>query len=92
MKVSVFSNDGGLLWSREITTGPPSVFTSTNYLHDGMQHKIIGALDDALTEARGQLRGFSLDVADVVSDVRATAAKVNRRVPIAIAWNRDAGR
>ena len=92
MKVSVFSNDGEMLWSREITAGQPSGITSTNYLRDGTQQKIIGALVDALAEARGQLGRLPLQVVDTVSNVGAAAAKVDRRVPIAIAWNSDAGR
>ena len=91
MKVSIFADNGALLWSRNNAADQPSGFTSNNYLCDGTQQKIIDALNDALTEASGQLRG-SFEIPDVVSDVRATATEVNRRVPIAIAWNRDASR
>jgi hypothetical protein len=92
MKVSVFSENGCLLWSREITEGQPSGFTSVNYLRDGTQHEIVAALSDALDEALGQLSSAPLEVVDAVADVGLAAAKVDRHVPLAIVRNRDAGR
>ena len=92
MKVSIFSENGYLLWSREITEGhTPSGITSANYLRDGTQHKIIVALVDALAEARGQLSGPPLQVVDAVTDVGLAAAKVDGHVPLTVVWNRDAG-
>lgn len=90
MKVSVFSASGSLLWSRELTDGHQSGFTSANYLREGTQQKIIGALIDALVEARGQLSRLPLQVVDAVSNVRSTAAKVDRDVPVSVARNWDA--
>jgi hypothetical protein len=81
-----------LLWSREIADGQASGFASTEYLCDGTQRKIIDALVEALAEARGQLGRFSLQVVDVVSDVRLAATKINRDVPVSIARNLDTGR
>jgi hypothetical protein len=90
MKVCIQDNDGALIWSR--TADPASGFTAENYLRDGTQQKIIAALIDALEQARGQLGGLSLQVVDAVPEAVGTSAKVNRHVPIAVAWNRDAGR
>jgi hypothetical protein len=91
MKVSIHADDGELLWSRQIRHGQALIVTSANYLRDGMQHKIIDALDSALREARGQLR-CTFDVADAISDIGAPTAKIDRRIPISIVWNRDACR
>jgi hypothetical protein len=91
MKVSIFSEDGSLLWSREMADGQSSGFACRNYSRDGTQYKIINALSGALDEARGQLGSPPLEIVDAVTDVRPAAAKVDRHVPIAIVWNRDAG-
>lgn len=91
MKILIYADDGSLLWSRQLKNGQASGVTSADYLRDGTQRKIIDALDDALREAKGQLR-CTLDVTDVVSNVGAATAKINRRIPISIVWNRDACR
>jgi hypothetical protein len=64
MKVSV-SSESGLLWSNELAGDQRSCFTSTGYLQDGTQEKIISALQDALAQARGQSGRF--DEADIIS-------------------------
>jgi hypothetical protein len=92
MNVSVFSDGGELLWRRQLSDGAVSGFTSAGYLKDGVQQQIIDALVAALIEARGQLGRLPLQVVDAVADVGPTAAKVDCHVPVAIAWNRDAGR
>jgi hypothetical protein len=91
MKVSIFSEDGTLLWSREMAGGQPSGFACRSYSRDGTQRKIVDALSGALDEARGQLGSPPLEVVDAVTDVGPAAAKVDRHIPIAIVWNRDAG-
>jgi hypothetical protein len=90
MRVSIFSDTGELLWWRE--ANPPAGFTSANYLRDGVQDQIIGALTEALEQATGQLSCGSLEIVDAVSDVGTSATKIKRHVPIAVVWNRDAGR
>jgi hypothetical protein len=91
MKILIYSDDDILLWVRQVKGDQVSGITSADYLRDGTQQKIIGALEDALSEANGQLC-CSLDVADVISNIGATSAKINSRVPIAIVWDRDARR
>lgn len=86
MRISISSDAGELLWWRE--ANPPAGFMSANYLRDGTQDQIIGALSEALEQAIGQLSCGSLEVVDAVSDVGAPATDV----PIAIVWNRDASR
>jgi hypothetical protein len=90
MKVSVYSANDILLWSREIADGQASGFTSTEYLRDGTQQKIVDALVEALAEARGQLGCFSLQIVDAVSNVGATTTEIDRHVPISIVRDRDA--
>ena len=91
MKIFVQTQDGTIIWERT-TDSNVSGFTANSYLRDGTQQKIIAALVDALAEARGQLGRFTLQEVDAVPDVGAAATKIDRHVPIAIAWNRDAGR
>lgn len=67
-------------------------FCERQLLRDGTQDQIIGALSEALEQATGQLSCGSLEVIDAVSDVGAPATKIKCHVPIAIVWNRDAGR
>ena len=91
MKVCILAEGGDVVWS--YATGLVSCgLAATSYLHDGTQQRIIAALVDALEQARGQLGGGALQVADVVADVGAPPAKIKRHVPIAIAWNRDSSR
>jgi hypothetical protein len=90
MKVCIQDDDGAIIWSR--STEPPCSFTAQGYLRDGTQQKIIATLVEALAQARGQLGGFSLKVVDAVADIRASAPEINRRIPVAVAGNRDAGR
>lgn len=93
MIVKVFSDAGALLWKRQHRDGEtPSGMTAANYVEDGTQQKIIAALIDALGQARGQLRGFALQIVDAVADVCPSAAKIDGGVPISIARNRDASR
>jgi hypothetical protein len=83
MKVSVFADAGELLWSREINGDQSSGLTSTNYLHDGTQEKIILSLRESVRQACGQL---GLDESDVISERRSTAG-VHRNVPVSCAGN-----
>lgn len=92
MKVIVLADQGDLLWSHEDTEGRPSGCTSNSYLQDGSQHKIIAILAASIVEASAQLRGTVLEITDVVADVGAAPAEVNRRIPISIVWDRDASR
>ena len=82
---------GELFWSYE-SGGLRAGFTSANYLRDGTQDRKIGALLEALAEARGQLGRLPLEVVNAVPKVGPPAAKIDCHVPIAAAWNRDAGR
>jgi hypothetical protein len=90
MKVFVQGDDGTLLWWRD--AAPAGGFTADGYLQDGTQQKIIAALIEALGEARGQLGSPSLKIVDAVSEAGAAAAEVDCCVPLAVVWNRDAGR
>lgn len=58
MKVMI-ENGGSTIWMRD--GGTLEGITSTAYLKDGTQQKIIAALEDALTQARGQA-GLAEDV------------------------------
>jgi hypothetical protein len=91
MKICVQTQDGTIIWERA-TYPCVGGFTANSYLRDGTQQKIIAALVDALAEARGQLSSLPLEIADVVADVGDAPAKVDCRVPLAVVWNRDAGR
>jgi len=82
MKVRILDESGDEVWSHESVGGQTSGTTSRRYLSDSTQQRIIDALLAALIEARGQL-GRTLHVADVVSDIRLSPAKVDDGVPVA---------
>jgi hypothetical protein len=90
MIVSVFSDDGALIWSRDSVRLCGS--TAQDYVHNGMQRRIIDALIDALTEARGQLGRPALQVVDTVSKVGIATAQVECHVPLAIVRDGNSSR
>jgi hypothetical protein len=88
MKIVVLSEDSSVIWERDARHG--CGLTNARYLVDGTQEKIASALREALAEAEGQLLCSRLQIADVVADIRASAAKVDRYVPETGRWNGDA--
>jgi hypothetical protein len=93
MKVNVLSDADELLWSRQTMNGDCSGITSADYLQDGTQQRIIGALVEALSEARGELGGFrALQVVDAIAHSRAATAEIESCIPKAGARDSDSRR
>lgn len=90
MKIVVLSENDSVLWERDARHR--CGLTNARYLVDGTQKRIASALREALAEAEGQLLGSRLQIADVVADIRSSAAKVDRHVPETGSWNGDARR
>ena len=88
MRVRVEDHAGETVWSYGDGYGE----TATSYVIDGTQARIIAALVAALAEARGQLGGAPLQVADGIANVGGPAPEVQRDVPIAVVWNADSRR
>jgi hypothetical protein len=67
MKVAIYSGDA-LVWEREGARG----FTSRAYSNDGTINRLIVALEDALTQARGE-SAVAFDVAKIIPDISLAA-------------------
>ena len=89
MKVCLFSGADELLWSRDAENN--CGITSTNYLRDGTQCAIVGALVEALDQAVCELGG-ALQIIDAVTDIRPAAAKIDCRIPVSIVRDGDSRR
>src|SRR3954453_1435921 len=88
MNVSVKFN-GEMIWARETEGAIRATFIGSGCQNRRTKERVIAALAEALEQAQGQLGG--LDVVDAVVDVRLSAAKVDRDIPITVIRNGDAG-
>ncbi|MCK6925395.1 Rrf2 family transcriptional regulator [Enterobacter roggenkampii] len=69
MKVEI-KNGGEVIWARD--SNSLEGIASRGYLKDGTQQKIITALEDALSQAKGEL--LCSDDADAMTNIGTSAA------------------
>jgi hypothetical protein len=83
MRVSIISANDTQLWEHHASRNACGGATSAAYRENGIQDHVIAALIAALAEARRQLGRVAPQVADAVSDIRATAPEIDGHVPVA---------
>ncbi|AUT46997.1 hypothetical protein C2U31_13955 [Achromobacter sp. AONIH1] len=80
MEVILRDDQGNDIWSRWSRDGQSGGLACRSYISDGTQARIIDALANALQQAR--LESSCLQNLDAMSDIRASATKIQCDIPV----------